>query len=177
MKFNIGDIVYSASYGQKTKEVTCPVCFGKLKITVILGNGDSVETDCDYCGKGYEGPKGFIIEYDYIAEAKIFFVDKIEVAVGKDKETRTYYSMEPEGYRCVYYEDTCFANKDEALKAAIAIKDKQEEEQRTQARYLKRDIHKSYSWNVGYHMREAKRNRRSMEYHEEQARLCKERVK
>lgn len=115
-KFNIGDVVYSASYGQIAKQVTCPVCFGKLKVTVILGNDERVEVDCDYCGKGYEDSKGYVTEYDYVAKAKCFVVNKIDVKVGRDKETRTYYSLEPEGYHYSYKEETCFATKEEALK-------------------------------------------------------------
>jgi len=66
--FKIGDVVYFASAGQRQVDIPCPVCFGKREVTLILGNGDSVELPCDYCGKGYDGPRGYVLEYEYAAK-------------------------------------------------------------------------------------------------------------
>jgi hypothetical protein len=35
------------------------MCFGKRKVTVVLGNGVNVETECDHCKQGVEPPSGF----------------------------------------------------------------------------------------------------------------------
>lgn len=58
-KFNIGDEVFhvqsSCHYGTK---VPCTVCFGKRRVTVILGNGKHVDTECQHCASGCEPPSG-----------------------------------------------------------------------------------------------------------------------
>ena len=63
MTYNVGDIVFYASNDSREERIPCPVCFGKLQVIVILGNGTEVLVDCGYCGKGYEGPKGYVTKY------------------------------------------------------------------------------------------------------------------
>lgn len=59
-KFNLGDRVFhvqsSCLYGKKT---LCVVCFGNRKVTVILGNGEHVDTECQHCAVGIESPSGY----------------------------------------------------------------------------------------------------------------------
>jgi len=58
-KFNIGDEAFivrsSCHYGIK---VPCTVCFGKRRVTVILGNDERVDSECGYCSHGIEPPSG-----------------------------------------------------------------------------------------------------------------------
>ena len=62
-KFNIGDTVYVAwAHGFADNYVPCPICFGKLSVVLILGNGEHQPIECDACGKGYEGPQGVVNE-------------------------------------------------------------------------------------------------------------------
>ncbi len=48
-----------------------------------------------------------------------------------------------------------------------------EEEQKTKAIYLKKEAKKSFAWNAGYHLREAKNHRKQAEYHDTKAIFCK----
>jgi hypothetical protein len=43
--------------------------------------------------------------------------------------------------------------------------------------HVKHDKNKSYSWNAGYHKREAKRAAKKVEYHTKMAAECKDRRK
>lgn len=63
--FQLGDIVYMVQGCRSVPvEKTCPVCFGKRCVTVILGNGKLENVLCEYCGKGYEGPRGYVVDYE-----------------------------------------------------------------------------------------------------------------
>lgn len=171
--FNVGDVIWMATNGTMPVDKTCPVCFGKMTVTLILGNGDSVELLCDYCGKGWNGPRGYVTEYEYVAEAKPFFVAGVEVHISSEGEIYRY--RESGGWSCDT--DRLFATKEEALADSLRRKAEYDKEQETRAEYIKKDTNKSYSWNAGYHMREAKRHRRDAEYHEKKAVICKQRVK
>ena len=58
-KYGIGDEVYfvtsSCLHGVL---VPCTLCFGKRKVTVILGNDERVESECGYCSHGIDPPSG-----------------------------------------------------------------------------------------------------------------------
>lgn len=170
--FNIGDTVYYAAAGNKRIDIPCPICFGKRQVTLILGNGDSVELPCQYCGNGFDTPRGYIEEYEYIAEASPFLITGISINTTESGEKREYRSGSDNCYHNLH-EDKCFATIEEALQAAISVKETMENEQKTRTEYIKKDKQKSFAWNAGYHMREAKRNRKDAEYHEEKAILCK----
>jgi hypothetical protein len=50
-------------------------------------------------------------------------------------------------------------------------------EQSTRAEYLKKNMNKKYSWNAGYHLKEAKRSEEQAAYHRKKAMLCKAKAK
>ena len=58
-KFNLGDVAFyvdaSCNYGI---DVPCPVCFGKRKVAIILGNDERIETECGHCSHGMDRPSG-----------------------------------------------------------------------------------------------------------------------
>ena len=173
VRFNIGDVVYYATFCPKTKvQVTCPVCYGKLEVTVTLGNGDSVVVPCDFCGKGYEGPQGTVVDYLPVANAEARVVTRINVQVTGDGEKREYVSM-----NSVLEDELCFATKEEAFARALELKEREETEANTRAERIKKDNLKSYSWNAWYHLRAAKDEEKRMEYHRKMAVLCKARSK
>jgi hypothetical protein len=76
-----------------------------------------------------------------------------------------------------YKEDEVFSTETEALALCAQRCAKADEEQRTRAEYIKQNVKKKYSWNAGYHLREAKREEESAARHREKAKLCKERSK
>ena len=172
--FKIGDTVYVARYGRESVTLPCPICFGKLKVELILGNGDSVVLPCDYCGKGHFGiPQGVVTEYEFVAKAERVIISGIE-SEQTTTETKTRYRHS--GCYIIDQKDV-FTTNAEALVAAGAEKEKTEQEERTRIEYLKNNVKKTFAWNAGYHMREAKRNRDEAEAHEQKAVLCKDRAK
>ncbi len=61
--YKIGQTVFvvdASPYAQT--EIACPVCYGKLSVTLILGNGEHQDIECDYCSRGYHGPSGTVMD-------------------------------------------------------------------------------------------------------------------
>jgi hypothetical protein len=172
-EFNIGDTVWFASCGTREVRQDCPVCFGKLSVTLELGNGERIETRCDYCGKGWEGPRGYVTEYEWLADPMCVTLTGKDVSERDGRREITYrapncYMSDVEDVR---------ATKEEAeARCAIRI-DEHAAEEKKRLEWSKENNKKSYSWHVGYHLREAKRAQSSLEWHTARAAHCKARVK
>ena len=166
--FNIGDKVYFAKCRHETVDEVCPVCYSKTKVTLILGNDESVSLPCDYCGRGYETPKGFVQEHRFIVDAEEIMITGKEIEIDEIGEKITYRST------CyIFGSEDLFETKEEALNRAKEKKARLDEEEKTKVEFIKKDVRKSFSWNAGYHIKEAKRLRTHAEYHENKAILCK----
>ena len=173
MKFKLGDTVYYAKCNYEHIKKTCPICFGKLKVTLILGNDDLVVLPCNYCAPDYDPPCGFVEEYDYVVAAQMVTIDRVTTEVSGKGEQGTYCFNGCYGAD----ESLLFLTKEEALSKAQEIKAQLDQDQATRAEYIKKDKQKSFSWNALYHIREAKRGRKQAEYHDSMAVLCKARAK
>lgn len=167
-EFNIGDKVWWAKV--ETKQVTkiCPVCFGHLNVIVILGDGTQVKTPCDYCGKGFEGPRGFVNEYEWVNGVELVTIDGKEVSESNGKRDVEYRL----GNYCLYTTDI-FEEKHKAiLRVTEKIKEHELEEIKRDA-WKKDNKVKSFSWSVGYYRREIKRKKEEIERYEKLASICK----
>jgi hypothetical protein len=171
-EFQINEIVWHASCGTKEVRHDCPVCFGKLRVTLELGNGERIETLCDYCGKGFEGPRGYVREYEWVADSTPFVVTGKDVSERDGKREVTY-----RGANNFAYAADVFETKVEADARCAENIAKHEEDERKRLEWSKENNKKNYSWHVGYHMREAKKARASLEWHEARAVHCKARAK
>jgi len=169
-EYNIGDKVWIAQSGQKQVRYDCPVCYGQLFVTLILGNGDEIRTPCDYCSKGYEGPKGYVLEYEYVCESRqVTITDKTkQESSGETKcEYRSYDAYFTEAYD----------SKEEAdVKTSENIKEREEQE-RKNIEWRKSSNHKSYSWHVGYSIKEIKEAQRKLDWHNKRVIFMKNRAK
>lgn len=169
-EYEIGDKVWYANVGTQSVTETCEVCFGKRLVTVILGNGDEVVTPCDYCGNGYEGPKGVTSSYQYVAKPELVEITSKDVREGpRGKEIR--YGRGPHG--STLEEHMIFDSEEEAAERARTSQLEHEARETANKKSRKENNYKSYSWHVGYHMKEAKEHHRKAEYHERRAALCK----
>ena len=152
--------------------VPCPVCFGKLSVTLILGNGERLDTPCGYCLAGREKPSGYETEWRPAMEVSRVVIDKVEIEETRDGQRRRYLVGGNGAWRIVEASDL-FASEEEATVRAVARLG----EMSNEAAPVKFRNEQSYSWNAGYHMREAKRAKASGEYHERMAVLCKARAR
>lgn len=170
-KIKIGDMLYYATFGNKQVQKICPVCFGKKEVILISGNDVECVLPCNYCGRGYEDSRGYVQEYEYMAEASIVFIRNIEINVYENEKKFRFTTSD--NYS-VYMEDL-FENEEDALKRAEEKKAIWENDQTTRTNNIKENKNKSYSWNAGYHMREVKKAQKNIEYHTKMAKICKER--
>jgi uncharacterized Zn-finger protein len=169
--YSVGDKVWLARCEHEEKEVLCPVCFGKYKVTVILGNGDHVEVDCDFCGKGFSGPRGVVTDYHYRSNPELVTITAVTRRQSEKGEEVEYHSG------CRFLEvANLFDTKEEADKRSEELRAEYEESFMRRLEANKADNHRGYTWAVGYHMREARRHREDAERHEQRARVCKERA-
>ena len=169
-KYKVGDKVWLASYRREEARKPCPICFIAREVTLILGNGDEVTLPCSYCAPGYNPPAGFVTEYEMVVGPKPYRITEVRTVQGLEVETVEYMA----GCYCLSAENT-FETEEAAIERSEELRKKEVERQENRIEFLKKDKKKSFAWNAGYHLREAKRNRKDMERHERQAVLCKAR--
>lgn len=164
--YTFGQTVWLSIVSQWDRiKVPCPVCYGKLRVTVLLGNGEAVEVECDYCGKGYAGPTGTAFENKATGRVVQATVTGMANERGEWRVTTT-----PDGYAdSQRFETQAEAEADMAvrLKAAEARVADQVCQQQCRAR-------RAVTWHAGYHTAAAARDRRSAEYHEAKAKKLRE---
>ena len=169
-KYKVGDVLYHAKCRWEPVQKQCPVCCGKKEVILILGNDDQVILPCENCAKGWDGPRGYVSEYEYVVDPETVVITTVEITVTENAEKAEYRS----GHFC-FKEDMLFTYCEEAIEVGKRMKHELEIEQETRAECIKKDKNKSYAWNAGYHMREVKHHKERMAYHEKMARICKER--
>ena len=171
--YRVGDTPWHATYRHHNENrITCPVCYGQLKVTLILGNDDEVVTPCSYCAPGYERPRGWAEEYAPYAAAEQVTITAVEIRETAEGTTREYRAD-----HCIYHTENLFDTEAEANARATELGEAERVRRETQAEYIKGKVEKDFTWNVGYHMREARNFRKKIEYHERMAVLCKARAK
>lgn len=171
-QYNVGDKTWWARCGRREVKIPCPVCFGKCFVTLILGNDDKVVLPCDYCGRGYEAPKGTVSEHEWIAQPELVTVTRVDTRVTLEGEEREYF------FGHFRLEAEVLFDTEEAARVKCEEIAKQEEvNQSSRAEAVKKDKHKTFSWNAGYHIRNAKKLREEAERHDRLAQICKARDK
>ena len=171
MAIKVGDKVWVARYDMRKVKKTCPVCFGKLEVTLIFGNGEKVKLPCDYCRHGIE-PLGYTMFYEEVAEAELREITAINTTTDTLGTNREYRSG-----NTVLTQKDIFGTREEAQARSEQLAKKARQASETQAELVKGNKNKSYSWNAGYHMRCASEARKSIEYHERMAKICSQKGK
>ena len=82
--FEIGKTYWMPTLRPENIQVPCPICYGNKSVSLILGNGEQVVVECEGCGLGYEGARGFVGDYSYEAGVKPFTVAGVESMNGDD---------------------------------------------------------------------------------------------
>ena len=171
-RFNIGDRVYLAAFDRKAIAVTCPDCFGLLRLRVILGDNTEVSIDCVGCASGYDRPKGYITNYEWTASAKQHTVTGV---TEKMENAKILYEYQFAGGRCDYDGKT-FATEEEALTKANELRQAHEDDE-NKCLMAKTKDKRSWAWNATYHRQWAERARKELAYHESKAQICAAKVK
>lgn len=167
--YKVGEYVWYATYDSEEIFIPCPVCYGNKVVIVVLGNGDECSVECDYCGRGWQGAQGVIKEYQRIPKAERNLITKRRIEDGLHGEEIEYIS--DNHYLKI---EQMFDTEEEALAYAVALADRVTQEKLDSPKYKNE---KSYTWNAGYHLKQAKSKRNEVKYHEAKATVCKSRSK
>lgn len=159
-EYNIGDVVWWATGGTRQVKHDCPICNKKGVVTVILGNGEYVETQCDFCGKGQPYPSGFVYEWEWTTEVKQIVIEGKNVTESSEGRQVDYRNN-----GCILHNGIMAASKEEAEKLRDEICAKHHLEEMERLQRGKENNVKSYSWHVGYHQRQLKNAQRDVDYH------------
>ena len=158
---NIGDLIYwvesSVSYG---KSIPCPMCCGKLFVTVILGDGSHSKIECGMCSHGCESPSGIAKTWGPEAVVRSGFIDGISTCGGLTYKV---------GHHSISA-GQAFDNQDSAMGQRDAEYKAVEEKAR---RYYEDNfvtMKKKQVWSVGYHQSSIRELERKIEWHA--MRLC-----
>jgi hypothetical protein len=139
------------------RDVPCPVCYGKLRVTVILGNDEQVSIECDYCTHGIGNrPSGTCHAwgpYSSVTETTV---------TGMVRKDGGWRIETP-----VYSPDThlIFANRDEAEAQRVILHAKAEKDAEAQAWACAQHARKKLAWHVGYHNSQLRRAQFDVEWH------------
>lgn len=171
--FEPGEKVWFAATSRIEAQETCPICFGKRKVILILGNDERVELDCDFCGKGFDGPKGLVTTYKRFPRAEEVTIRSVESKRKANGEEEVRYIV---GVNSIAQPEDLFIDENSALEyARQKAAEVQALEEEDFIRRTKRGKDKNYAWKAGYHRREAKRHREQAERHERAVVVCKAR--
>jgi hypothetical protein len=161
-KFNIGDEVFyvtsSCHYGV---DKPCEMCFGKCKVTVILGNGEHVESECGYCQHGVDRSSGFSKTWEPNAKIRFGTIKGISDSSDGWRFTLGYDHVESH---------EIFTSREDAMPLMERRLVAEKERRLAWERDNFITATKKQIWSVGYHRARIDDHKRQMGWHE--MRLC-----
>lgn len=171
----VGDKVWLADCETRAVQVTCPVCFGKRVVTLILGDESRRVLECDFCKRGCEAATGTVTEHQWQANVLLVTVGQIERHETAEGATEELYAAYGD-YDARRITGRVFGTEAEAQAACVRRcaeheADCREDMKRARTR---KDRDRKYPWNVGYHTTQANRARKDMERHEALAGMARE---
>jgi len=180
-EWKVGDYCWVPFAEKRPIIKECDICFGKKVVTIILGNGDAYDVQCENCYTAgmYRTPSGTITVYQFLHGAEHRLITDIKEETSLDGKTIEYHSR-VQGSIGSYYRlepDKMFETKEEALAKCneTAAQLKKEDDERIYNQ--KRASNQSYSSKAGYHTRAAKEAQKQVDYHTSQAIYCKSKSK
>jgi len=168
VKFKLGDKAWYSTLDTREKHIPCPECFGKLFLTVILGDNSQVTVDCMGCAPGLEYPRGFVIEYEAFPNVREVTITQIEM-----EEHVVRY-----GFNGCYRtdEENLYPDEESAqVRAKELVANHTIEEQRRMLR--KERETKNWSWHVHYHRDCVRRAEKELIYHSAKLAVAKTHAK
>lgn len=169
MKYNIGDKAWHAVLTSVTKSITCPDCFGKKFLTVILGDDSQVTVACTGCDRNeFHVSEGLIRYYAYEPFVRIIEITKVEV---------TSEGVEYGFDRCYGTRENNLFSTEEAAQARAVVLAKEYTETELKRRLAKTNDKKSWAWHATYHRRGIKEAQKQLEYHTSNLEVAKSHAK
>jgi hypothetical protein len=162
----IGDTAWHAEHNSIEKQRTCPDCFGKKKLTVILGDDSRVEIDCTGCVRGYDPPRGYVTYHEYSPAVHPVVIDRVE----ESSDGITY------GFNGCYRTKELFLARDVAEARAKTLAEEYNEGELKRFQKKEKDSH-TWAWHVTYHRRCIKQAEKDLEYHSAKLGIAQKKAK
>jgi hypothetical protein len=141
--FEIGQVFWAPRTHAEKITVPCPCCSGTKVVELIYGDGEHVLVDCEACGLGFEGSRGYIHEYDLTPAATQFTIKAVTgLYDGRWQLLSTAGESSEFGELC--------GTEDEAL-AVSRVKCARAHERNMQSHMHSRSRAKHSTWTVQYH--------------------------
>jgi len=160
MEKNIGDKIWWASCGHKEITIDCPVCYRTKKVILTLGNGEKIETPCEYCVSGFEEPRGYTNEHQLISEVKEVIITGKEINENEQGKSIEYHYQN----YCLD-KDNMFDKKEDAENRVKEMIKEYEDREVERSSYKKKKNQSHYSWSVGYYRRQLKDAQRNIDFY------------
>lgn len=158
---DIGGTYWVAASTPHQVSVPCPVCAGQRWFTVILGSGETLQVECDGCGHGYDGPRGFIQQYQHEPAVKQVVVDRVASMPGSGREEWSFYTL-GKGY---YDQRELFTTEADAM-AHATVKAAAQHELNMESYQRKKKKTQRAGWSVRYHREQIADMQRRIAWHE-----------
>ena len=170
--FNIGDEAWYARRESTLERVTCPECFDKKYLTVILGDGSQVTIDCAGCAAGYDPPRGYVTYYKQSASVSLVSICKVEIYA----DHAEYGFGGTETCHHIARDTELFATEEEAKVRAKELAEEWNKEKLAQIHRKEKNDH-TWSWHVHYHRKQIRDAKNTIEYAEKKLDAAKAHVK
>jgi hypothetical protein len=165
--FEIGEEVFYADAGPHTRsDVACPICFGKRSVKLILGNDEQVDVECDFCGHGFDGPRGTVAIYGPKSFVRAGTVKSLEYA---DDEC----IVGVDWYRFRTSERRVFASHAEAEARRVELHAECEIQAKKSFDAQLHTGKRKPTWSAGYHRAQIAELKRKLAWHEDKLRSTK----
>jgi len=166
--YNIGDKVWYAGRKSIQERITCPECFGKRYLTVILGDDSKVTIDCAGCASGYDPPKGYILYHKQIINVSQITIDGMEIS---PKEIKYKYNYGGCSWNVAYHEDVFSSQEAAEIRAKeLAEEHNKQEHERI---HRKEKNNRTWSWHVHYYRKMIRDAKKTIERAEEKLGIAK----
>ena len=162
--YKLGDKVWYAQMKNVEKKETCPECFGKKYLTVILGDNSKVTIDCAGCGGGFDYAKGYVTYYQWETDVQEVTIERIEIS-SKGVE----YGF----HSCYIARDAkIFSTEKEAEVKAKELAEEHNKEELKKLSRKEKNNH-TWSWNVHYYRKEIRNSKENIERYEKLLNVAK----
>ena len=159
--FQIGQTVFVPLAGiGEGQWVTCPMCAGSCRVTVVTADGAHHPAPCGDCSLGQAA--GRVIEYHVTSRVAEATVTGISLRSGQwEIDTTASSGLDP---------SSVFADRDAAEARRVEMHAEQEASRQRQREASFCSGRERAAWSLSYHRRAAKDAREKLEYHESKIR-------
>lgn len=154
--FQIGDVYWLPSTLPRNETIPCPICAGE-KVVTVLAAAEHFRVECDACGLGYEGPRGWVTEWHHDPHAVPFTIAEVVRVDGDTWTVKSSAGLEARFSDLRTTEEGALATSADAYR-------KQEERNMSQRRHRRKGVSKA-AWTVRYHTDAIKKLERELAYH------------